>query len=203
MGRSVLRPLIGLLTVAAIATVVLAQQQEEGSPEARAQLIDQQGNDVGEATFATTEDGVVRIRIQVRGLTAALEGERGLHIHEVGRCEPPKFESAGDHFNPTGAEHGLLHPDGPHAGDLPNMVFDADGNADFGVLTMRMTLGEGGHSLLGGNGTTLIIHVNPDDHVEGNTEDRIACGVIEAVAHGPGEPGGWRRAAGRAGRRGV
>jgi superoxide dismutase, Cu-Zn family len=181
MSRSLLATLVGLVAVAVFAAIGLAQQQEQGAPEARAQIIDQQGNEVGEATFFSTEEGAVRIRVQVRGLTAAGEGERGLHIHEVGSCETPDFRSAGDHFNPTGAEHGLLHPDGPHAGDLPNMVFDAEGNAEFEVLSMRVTLGEGDHSLLGGDGTTVIIHINPDDHVEGNTEDRIACGVIEAV----------------------
>ena len=50
-----------------------------------------------------------------------------LHIHAVGKCEPPNFKSAGPHFNPDQTKHGIMNPEGPHAGDLPNLHVPADG----------------------------------------------------------------------------
>jgi Cu/Zn superoxide dismutase len=38
------------------------------------------------------------------------------------RCDPPDFATAGGIFNPSGKQHGLRNPDGPMAGDLPNLV---------------------------------------------------------------------------------
>src|SRR3546814_9854720 len=44
-----------------------------------------------------------------------------------GKCDPPGFESAGSHWNPSGARHGLEAPEGQHAGDMPNLVVKDDG----------------------------------------------------------------------------
>src|SRR5258708_12876922 len=52
----------------------------------------------------------------------ALTGTHGIQIHEVGRCEPPNFASAGGILNPFGKPHGLLNPSGPMAGDVPSLV---------------------------------------------------------------------------------
>ena len=53
-------------------------------------------------------------------------GEHAFHIHDVGKCEPP-FASAGGHFNPHEAKHGLAAEEGPHSGDLPNVFVAANG----------------------------------------------------------------------------
>lgn len=45
-----------------------------------------------------------------------------------------------------------------------------------------VTLGEGPGSLLGPDGTALVIHADPDDERSdpaGNAGARIACGVVE------------------------
>ena len=53
------------------------------------------------------------------------------------KVDPPSFESAGDHFNPTKAEHGSKNPRGPHAGDLPDIVVDATGRGHLELTTKR------------------------------------------------------------------
>jgi superoxide dismutase, Cu-Zn family len=165
------------VVVCALTLGISLAQADEGS-DVRAEIIDRDGAVVGEATFDRTDDGAVRIRMRIEGLAAAAGGERAIHIHEFGVCETPDFASAGAHFDPDGAEHGLLHPDGPHAGDLPNLPFDPDGNADYEVLTKRVTLDDGDRSLVADEGTSIVVHELRDDYVGGDTGGRIACGVI-------------------------
>jgi Cu/Zn superoxide dismutase len=94
-------------------------------PSAGANLKDSTGHIVGSAVFLEQDDGV-RILLDVKGLPP---GIKGVHIHAAARCEPPTFESAGPHFNPTKAEHGSANPKGPHAGDLPNITVDGRARA--------------------------------------------------------------------------
>ena len=105
----------------------------------------------------------------------------GLHIHTVGACTPD-FAAVGGHFNPTTAQHGLDNPSGPHAGDLPNLEIDADGNGTYEATTTLVTLDQGDNSLFDSDGSALVIHADPDDLITdpaGNSGDRIACGIIE------------------------
>ena len=105
----------------------------------------------------------------------------GLHIHTVGACTPD-FAAVGGHFNPTTAQHGLDNPSGPHAGDLPNLEIDADGNGTYEATTTLVTLAQGDNSLFDSDGSALVIHADPDDLITdpaGNSGDRIACGIIE------------------------
>lgn len=152
------------------------------APPARAELINREGQEVGEVTF--TQDGAdVVIEINGRNFEG---GPKGVHIHEVGICEPPSFESAGAHFNPDNRQHGLENPNGPHAGDLPNVVIDPDdGLAHANFQTPRVTLVDGQpNSLFDADGSSIIIHVGPDDGTSqpaGGSGDRIVCGVIERV----------------------
>jgi Cu-Zn family superoxide dismutase len=144
---------------------------------AGASLRDKDGKDVGRATLIETDDGT---RIVVTGYRLP-PGTHGLHVHAAGKCDPPDFTSAGDHFNPTNKKHGTQNPGGPHAGDLPNMVVAASGEAGVDVTTRAVTLGPGPTSLLRPGGTSLVIHAAADDNrtdPAGNTGARIACGVI-------------------------
>ncbi|MFI5399249.1 MAG: superoxide dismutase family protein [Candidatus Binatia bacterium] len=52
-----------------------------------------------------TPHGVL-ITVDIEGLPP---GPHALHIHEVGKCEPP-FQSAGGHFNPIGKSTGFSTP---------------------------------------------------------------------------------------------
>jgi Cu-Zn family superoxide dismutase len=110
-------------------------------------------------------------------------GKHGIHVHAVGRCEAPEFKTAGAHFNPTDKQHGLQNPAGAHSGDLPNLVVDQEGRGKATFTAKGATLGEGKGSLLGPEGTALVIHADPDDEKTdpaGNSGARIACGVIRA-----------------------
>ena len=99
----------------------------------------------------------------------------------MGSCQPPEFTSAGPHFNPTNKKHGTLNPEGPHAGDLPNLVVAPSGEGGVDVTAKAVTLGPGPNSLLGPSGTSLVVHAAADDNVTdpaGDSGARIACGVI-------------------------
>lgn len=147
---------------------------------ARAPLVNGAGASAGTATFRQGPTGVV-IRIEAAGLNP---GWHGLHLHGVGQCEGPKFETAGSHLkHGGGAVHGLLNAEGPESGDLPNLYAGPDGRAFAEVFTTGAALveGAGGEHLLDTDGSAILIHAMPDDHVAqpiGGSGDRVACGVI-------------------------
>ena len=61
------------------------------------------------------------------------------------------------------------------------MVVAASGEGGVDVTTKAMTLDPGPPSLLGGKGTSIVIHAAADDEKTdpaGNSGARIACGVI-------------------------
>jgi Cu-Zn family superoxide dismutase len=99
-------------------------------------------------------------------------------VHAVGRCDPPGFESAGPHWNPTGREHGSQNPRGQHLGDLPNLLVGADGEGSFDLGIAGADL----RAMLDTDGAALVIHAGADDYrtdPSGNSGARIACGVFE------------------------
>ena len=147
-------------------------------PTARAGLVDSTGARVGLATFSDS-GGRGRLAVSVTGLEP---GEHGMHIHETGSCTPPGFESAGGHFNPAAKQHGLLNPEGPHAGDLPNLLVEEDGSADTTLSVDRNFMAEGPTSILGTEQRAFVIHADSDDQKtdpSGNSGARVVCGVIE------------------------
>lgn len=147
---------------------------------AHADIKNAQGTTIGSAKFTAIKEGV-KISVKVEQLTP---GEHGIHIHNVGKCEGPAFASAGGHFNPTNAHHGINNAQDPHphAGDLLNLVVGKNGKANATFVDKAVTLGDGANSLFHDGGTALVIHAKPDDFMtdpSGNSGDRIACGVIE------------------------
>jgi Cu-Zn family superoxide dismutase len=145
-------------------------------------LINTDGVKIGEAQLAEREGAPgVTLRLQAWSLPA---GIHGFHIHDSARCDSPEFGLAGGHFNPTGKKHGLKNPDGPHAGDLPNLIVPDSGKVDLTLTIPGVTLKPGPNSLLKPDGTSLVIHADADDEVSdpaGNSGRRIACGVIRST----------------------
>lgn len=155
----------------------------QGDNAAVADLVDNEGDRVGTAQLVEGPEGV-EISVEVQGLEP---GEKGIHIHETGDISSSDFESAGDHFNPAGAEHGLNNPEGPHAGDLENIVVEEDGTASYSAVNDRVTLSDGESSLLDEDGSALVIHAGADDQEtdpSGESGDRVAAGVIEGAGAG-------------------
>lgn len=155
-----------------------------GGGSAAAELRDAGNRVVGQAVL-TEVSGGVRIVLEASGLTP---GAKGVHLHAVGKCEPPAFASAGDHLNPEQRQHGLLNPAGPHAGDLPNITIDAGGKGRLETFTERVSLGSGSTSLFDDDGTALVIHAQSDDFrtdPSGNTGPRIACGIVQKPPEKP------------------
>lgn len=144
-------------------------------------LKDGTGKDVGTATISDGPGGTgVEIALNLNGLPP---GEHALHFHATAKCEGPAFTSAGGHFNPTNAHHGINNPASPkpHAGDMPNVAVNPNGTAKLTVENSAVTLGSGDNSLFANGGTALIIHAKADDLMSdpsGNAGDRIACGTI-------------------------
>jgi superoxide dismutase, Cu-Zn family len=161
------------LALALLATPAFAQDK------ASAKLIDPDGKEVGTAELTQAPTGVL-MKLELTGVPG---GVRALHFHTVGKCEPPEFESAEGHFNPTGKEHGLLNPNGPHAGDMPNIHIPEGGKFTVEVLNTFVTLAKGqDNSLLDDDGTAIMIHDGDDDYVSdptGHAGGRIACGVVQ------------------------
>ena len=173
-----MRRLVGLVLAVGLAGCAGTASDTGTGPSATAVLKDKDGKEVGVARFAQTAAGV-RVRVSVRGLPP---GDKGVHIHAVGTCQPPEFTTAGAHFNPETRKHGLQSPDGPHAGDLPNLSVGAGGEGALEYVNPRVSLGAGTPgSLFPAGGTSVIVHAQADDgrtEPAGNSGGRIACGVI-------------------------
>lgn len=163
----------------ALATIGTAQAADRASAE----IIDRQGQVIGSATLTDGPHGML-IHVSAKGLPP---GPKAIHIHSVGTCEDPAegFVASKGHLNPHSKPHGLMNPEGPDAGDLPNLFVHADGTVEVEMFTMLASLSGVGDraALLDEDGAALVIHENRDDHMSqpiGGAGARIACGVVKA-----------------------
>lgn len=116
-------------------------------------------------------------------------GKHAVHIHEKGDCKCEGFKCAGGHFDP--GPYGNTDPDanhGYHAGDLPSIYIDKQGEGTLEALTTRVTLSKGPVSILyQDEPTSLMIHANDDPYTPGKSGSghsggaRIACGTIRQI----------------------
>jgi superoxide dismutase, Cu-Zn family len=133
-------------------------------------------------------DGTVVVFGRARDLPA---GFHGFHVHTTGRCDPPGFTTAGGHYNPEGSTHR------DHAGDMPSLLINSDGEGFIGFATDRFTISE----LRVGDGSAVIVHAaadnfanipdryrspasppqggaDPETLATGDAGSRLACGVV-------------------------
>ncbi len=153
---------------------------------AMAHFVNTDGDMIGEAQLWQGPRGVV-IVVQINGLEP---GKHAIHIHSVGTCEPD-FKASKGHINITGAAHGLLNPDGPDNGDLPNIYAHSDGSVMAEVYTtvvhfagMMDSPPDTSANLMDEDGSALVVHAMGDDHMSqpiGGAGGRVACGVITGM----------------------
>ena len=180
-------PIVIVILLVALFLLVIRPDEEAQRTvglTAAAALESPDGAPLGTVTFRQAATGVL-VLAEVEGLA---QGGHAFIIHEVGSCTPD-FSAAGDHFNPTDAEHGFIHPTwkrgeatGGHGGDLPNIYAASDGSARADFFTIGITLDSGPrNSVFDADGSAIIVHEKPDAYgeEESDTGARLACGVIK------------------------
>lgn len=176
--------LLTSMVIPLLACAPVQPQEEHHAPasiraapdEAHAEILDRNGRALGNMRLKQDGDEVA-LNLMLEGFSP---GEYGMHLHGVGKCEGPNFVSAGGHWNPSGAEHGLKNPKGSHAGDLANIIIPASGKLELASRLSAMKL-VGKDGLLDVDGGAIVIHAKPDDNMtdpSGNSGERIACGVF-------------------------
>ncbi|MCB0488214.1 MAG: superoxide dismutase family protein [Cyclobacteriaceae bacterium] len=157
----------------------MAEEQPAATEEvtASAVLNSASGSSVtGTANFTQTGDMMVRMSLEVQGLTP---GEHALHLHEKGDCSAPDATSAGGHWNPGGMDHGKRGEGQYHAGDVINLTADENGNVSWSDEISGWTIG--GDISTNILNHAVIIHDGQDDFMTqptGAAGGRVACGVI-------------------------
>lgn len=141
------------------------------------------GQNLGSITISETDFGLL-FTPNLKGLPA--NGVHGFHIHANGSCDPDQKDGkavaalkAGGHLDPenTGVHLGPYNSKG-HLGDLPSLVVNQQGIANYPVLAPRLKTIE---QL---KGKAIMVHAGGDNFSDqpealGGGGARMACGVIQ------------------------
>ncbi|BBX75104.1 superoxide dismutase family protein [Mycobacterium shinjukuense] len=177
-------------------------EHEEASPTAQSLLTTLKAPDGTQVATAKFEfaNGFATITIATTGTGKLTPGFHGVHLHEVGKCEPnsvaPTGGAPGDFLSAGGHFHVPGHRATPASGDLTSLQVRTDGSATLVTTTDAFTMAD----LLAGTKTAIIIHagadnfanIPPDRYTQvngtpgpdeitmttGDAGKRVACGVI-------------------------
>lgn len=175
--------------------------QAEGGQKLTAELKSPDGTTVANAEFDFS-GGYATVTVQTVASGQLEPGFHGMHVHQVGKCEPNSvapnggapgnFNSAGGHFQAAG------NTGHPASGDLTSLQVRKDGSAMLVTTTDAFTA----EDLTSGEGTAIIIHEKSDNFANipperynqvngapgpdqatmatGDAGGRVACGVIRS-----------------------
>lgn len=178
-----------------------SEGQGEGGQKLTAELKSPDGTTVANTEFDFS-GGYATVTVQTVASGQLEPGFHGMHVHQVGKCEPNSvapsggapgnFNSAGGHFQTEGKTG---HP---ASGDLTSLQVREDGSAMVVTTTDAFTA----EDLTGGEGTAIIIHEKADNFANippekynqvngtpgpdqatmatGDAGGRVACGVIRS-----------------------
>ena len=172
------------LTLAACATAPTPPEAPPASQSTATQ---------GQANLASASGSLVSGRVTLRPmgdgvhLTGTIGGflpnsVHAIHVHEKGDCTAADASSAGGHFNPMGQPHGRASAPAHHAGDMDNIVANAQGQVNLDIHLAGVTLGGGAANDIAGR--ALVVHAAADDYTSqpaGNAGARVACAVIKVM----------------------
>ena len=161
---------LAAISIFVISAVALPPSARSQSKSTTVEIRNADGHNIGTAALSPTPKGV-KIKLDIKDLPP---GQHSMHIHQVAKCDPPDFKTAGPHF-------GAAHADHEHspAGDIPDfsLIVAADGTAHVSVVAPNVTMGTEENSVFSNGGTTIVIHAVTDPSAAG-APARIACGVI-------------------------
>lgn len=139
------------------------------------------GASIGMVKLRDTKHGLF-VQPLVSGMTP---GAHGFHVHEIGNCgntAPNGTKGAGlgagGHYDPKkSGKHLGPHSHDGHAGDVPVLVADGNGNATLPALAPNLKTATI-------KGLAIVIHAGGDNYSDqpaalGGGGARIACGLIK------------------------
>lgn len=173
---TVRREVLGAVLLAALAAFGCRMQDDVELEAPGIPLTDASGEVIGQVRILEGERATI-LEIHATRLDP---GPHGVHVHASGVCEPP-FTSAGSHVGLDEAAHGFQAPEGPHAGDLPNL-FAARGSEG---TRAHFRLALPASALADADGSSLVVHAGPDDYLTdpaGASGSRVACAVLSPPA---------------------
>ncbi|KAM6573763.1 hypothetical protein CsatA_017843 [Cannabis sativa] len=128
----------------------------------------------GVVTLTQDGDGPTTVNVRITGLTP---GPHGFHLHEFGDTtngciSTGLFLFSGPHFNPNNLTHGAPEDEVRHAGDLGNIIANAEGVAEATIVDSQIPL-NGPNSVVG---RALVVHELEDDLGKGGHELSLSTG---------------------------
>ena len=148
----------------------------EAPASARAYFEAVGGLSIGGVALMSQHEHELRIVIDVVG---ASPGAHGVHVHDALSCGELEALGQGHHFNPDRASHGdPRDTQHSHAGDLGNILVDAQGNGHLEFTTRRLSIAIGERDIVR---RVITISEARDDFTSqpyGASGPLIACALI-------------------------